>query len=136
MPPVYEPEVGAAAIVFAAYARRREVWVGGSTVSAILGSALAPGLLDRLLARDAYSGQMSSEHLPPGQADNLFTPAPGDPGAHGRFDAGARRRSALLWASRHRAALVFATLFGAAALAVSALTERSGRSAARRDLVA
>src|SRR6476469_3104404 len=78
VPPVYEPEVGAEAIVFAAYENRREVWVGGSSVNAILANKLAPGLLDRVLARSGYEGQMSDETLPPGHRDNLFRPVPGD----------------------------------------------------------
>jgi NAD(P)-dependent dehydrogenase (short-subunit alcohol dehydrogenase family) len=110
VPPIFQPEVAAAAIVFAAYARRREVWVGGSTIKAILGTKVFPGLLDRYLARAGYQGQLSSEAADPRAPDNLFEPVPGDHGAHGRFDARARASSAALWASMHKHSLLVATL--------------------------
>jgi short-subunit dehydrogenase len=86
VPPIYQPEVAARAIVFAATARRREVWVGASTFRAILANKLAPWLLDRYLARSGYSAQLSSEPAQKDAPDNLFKPVEGDFGAHGRFD--------------------------------------------------
>ena len=71
VPPIFQPEVAAEAIVFAAYARRREVWVGGSTVKAIIGNKLAPGLLDRYLARSGYSGQLTPEPADRGGARTI-----------------------------------------------------------------
>src|SRR5690606_12870982 len=108
--PVFQPEVAARAIVWAARHRRRELWVGFPSVKAIVGQKLAPGLADRLLARSAWEGQMTDEEVPAGRPDNLFEPVPGDFGAHGRFDARARERSWQLVASRHRGALAFGTL--------------------------
>ncbi len=87
VPPIYQPEVAADAIVFASAARRREVWVGASTFKAILASRIAPWLLDRYLARFGYSSQLSSEPALKDAPDNLFKPIEGDYGAHGRFDA-------------------------------------------------
>ncbi len=87
VPPIYQPEVAADAIVFASIARRREVWVGASTFKAILASRIAPWLLDRYLARFGYSSQLSSEPALKDAPDNLFRPIEGDYGAHGRFDA-------------------------------------------------
>ena len=101
VPPIFQPEVAAEAIVYAAYARRREIYVGSSTVKAILANKLAPGLLDRYLAQN-YAGQLSGEPADPGRSDNLFAAAPGRHGAHGRFDREARGRSLGLWASLHR----------------------------------
>jgi NAD(P)-dependent dehydrogenase (short-subunit alcohol dehydrogenase family) len=106
VPPIFQPEVAARAIVFATYARRREVWVGSSTVKAILGTKLFPGLLDRYLAKRGYSGQLSDEPAEPGAADNLFAPLTSDHGAHGRFGSRSTSRSAALWATMHRAALI------------------------------
>jgi NAD(P)-dependent dehydrogenase (short-subunit alcohol dehydrogenase family) len=106
VPPIFQPEVAARAIVFAAYARRREVWVGSSTVKAILGTKIIPGLLDRYLATRGYSGQLSDEPRDPDAADNLFEPLPGDHGTHGRFDSRATAHCAALWASMHRAPLL------------------------------
>ncbi len=86
VPPIYQPEVAARAIVFAATARRREIWVGASTIAAILLNKLAPGILDRYLARAGYEAQLSSRPALPNAADNLFAPVRTAAGAHGRFD--------------------------------------------------
>jgi hypothetical protein len=101
VPPIFQPEVAAEAIVYAAYAQRREIYVGGSTVKAILANRFVPGLLDRYLARD-YAGQLSGEPADAARPDNLFAAAPGRHGAHGRFDHIARGHSLELWASLHR----------------------------------
>lgn len=118
VPPIFQPEVAAQAIVFAAYARRREVWVGAPTIKAILTNKIAPGFLDQYLARRGYSGQLSAEPADPAAPDNLFEPVLGDHGAHGRFDSRATPRSAALWASMHKASL----LGGAAVVAFMLLT--------------
>jgi short-subunit dehydrogenase len=86
VPPIFQPEVPARAIFYAATHPRREIWVGLSTIKAILGNKLAPGLLDRYLAKAGYSGQLTDEPVSPGAPSNLFEPAPGAFGAHGRFD--------------------------------------------------
>jgi NAD(P)-dependent dehydrogenase (short-subunit alcohol dehydrogenase family) len=108
VPPIYQPEVAARAVLFAADNRRREVWVGGSTVLSILGNRLAPGLLDHYLAQKGYDAQLSGEPADPNMPDNLMTPVAGDHGAHGRFDAQASDTSWQLWATRHRRGLVSA----------------------------
>jgi NAD(P)-dependent dehydrogenase (short-subunit alcohol dehydrogenase family) len=102
VPPIYQPEVAADAIVWAAAARRREVHVAGSTAITILGDKLAPGLGDRYLARTGYDAQQTDEPADPGRPDNLFEPLPGDWGTHGRFDREAHARSIQFWATRHR----------------------------------
>jgi NAD(P)-dependent dehydrogenase (short-subunit alcohol dehydrogenase family) len=96
---IYQPEIAARAIVWASEHRRRELWVGLPTEQAILGTRIAPGLLDRVLARLGFSGQQSA--LPAAPQDNLYNPLPGDRGAHGRFDPESARRSAHLWAATH-----------------------------------
>ncbi len=126
VPPIFEPELAARAIWFAAHSRRREVWVGGSTVQAILGMMLAPGLLDRLLARKAYGGQMSRELADPAAPDNLFAPVAGDHGAHGPYGGRARSRSLELWVSRHRGAIM-ACAAGLLAFLVSGAAARPAR---------
>ena len=126
VPPIFEPELAAEAIVFAAHARRREVFVGGSTVAAVLANRLAPGLLDRYLAHSGYRGQLTAE-ANPGGAGNLFVPVAGDPGAHGRFDAQAQRKSAAFWAVRHRGLLAV----GLAVVLAALLTAWPSRVAAR-----
>lgn len=110
VPPIFAPEVGAEAVVFAAHARRREIWVGGSTVAAIAANRVVPGLLDRYLARSGYSGQLGQEPETPGRPDNLFVSVSGDVGAHGRFCDRAKRWSALLWLDRHAFSLFIGTM--------------------------
>ena len=103
VPPIYEPEVPARAILFAATHRRREIWLGFPTVKAILANRIAPGLIDRYLARYGYDSQMTQKALPTNAPANLFEPVPGDYGAHGRFDSRARRGGDWeIFTDRHR----------------------------------
>ncbi len=131
VPPIFQPEVAAEAIVFAAHARRREVYVGGSTVGAIIGNKIAPGVLDRYLASAGYSGQLAHEPANPEQPDNLFAPVPGDHGARGRFDRRAHRSSVELWAVRHRGLLFGGGAALAGILAGALLGKPRSRSADR-----
>lgn len=102
VPPIYQPEVIARAIHWAAYHRRREVCVGLPTVKAILGSKFIPGLLDHYLAWIGYGSQQTDEPIDQNRPSNLYAPLPGDYGAHGRFDEGAREFSLQFWMSRRR----------------------------------
>ncbi len=102
VPPIFQPEVAAGAVYWAAHHKRREVWVGGSSVGAIVGTKISPGLLDQYLAHTGFDSQQTSQPLPPERPDNLFSPLPGDHGAHGRFDARAHAHSPQLWADTHR----------------------------------
>jgi NAD(P)-dependent dehydrogenase (short-subunit alcohol dehydrogenase family) len=94
VPPIYQPEVAADAIVFAARHARRELFVGGSTVLAIVGHRIAPWVGDRYLARTGFDAQQTEE-AERERPDNLFEPVPGDHGAHGRFAARSKERSLL-----------------------------------------
>lgn len=102
VPPIYQPEVAADAIVYAATHRRREWYLGYPTVEAIVGNKIAPGLLDRYLGRFGYDSQQTSEAADPNRRDNLLEPVPGDPGAHGVFDDRAHAFSPQFWLSKHR----------------------------------
>jgi NAD(P)-dependent dehydrogenase (short-subunit alcohol dehydrogenase family) len=102
VPPIFQPEVGAEAIVWAAQHRRREVLVGGPTIEAVEGNKVAPGLLDRYLARNCYEAQQTDQSISSERPNNLFEPVPGDFGAHGIFDEQARTSSAQLWETTHR----------------------------------
>ncbi|HLG87349.1 MAG TPA: SDR family oxidoreductase [Alphaproteobacteria bacterium] len=125
VPPIFQPEVAARAIYFAAtHPKRRELWVGLSSVKAILGNELAPGLLDRLLANTGYSGQLTDEESPRNAPANLFEPVPGDFGAHGRFEQKARSFSGQLTMARHPIAATAALIVGALALGVTFLGSR------------
>jgi NAD(P)-dependent dehydrogenase (short-subunit alcohol dehydrogenase family) len=93
LPPIFEPEVAAKAIVWATERQRREVWVGWPAVKAILGNRVIPGPLDRMLARSAFEGQLTDQPVAPDRPDNLHEPVPGDQGAHGRFSERARTHS-------------------------------------------
>jgi short-subunit dehydrogenase len=116
VPPVFEPEVAARAIYYAAHHRRREIMVGAPTLRAVWANKFIPGLLDRYLAHFGYSSQESGLPVSPDREDNLFAPVHGDFAAHGRFDAIARRSSTELWLSTHRplVTLALASLAGAA----------------------
>jgi short-subunit dehydrogenase len=127
--PVYQPEVAARAIAWAAEHPRRELWVGAPTVGVILADRLAPGLLERYLARTAVGGQQTDEPADPERPDYLFAPVPGDHGAHGRFDDEAREASLQLRAATHRGWLLAAA--GACAGGAAALARRSARRGRR-----
>lgn len=85
VPPIFEPEAIAREIVRAAIEAPRELWIGRSSLKAIIGAMLMPPVADRVLASEGYSGQMTSEPEPAGRPDNLFEPVGGDHGARGRF---------------------------------------------------
>jgi NAD(P)-dependent dehydrogenase (short-subunit alcohol dehydrogenase family) len=102
VPPIYQPEVAAKAIAWAATHRRRQLWVGATTVATILANDVAPGLLDRYLGRTGYKSQQTKQPADPGRPNNLWAPVPGHHGAHGPFDERAHPRSPQLWASTHR----------------------------------
>ena len=113
VPPIYQPEVPARAILFAATHHRRQIWVGLPTVQAILANRIAPGLIDRYLAKAGYKGQLTDKPLPQNAPANLYEPVPGNYGAHGRFDGKARTGSWEMFTDRHRAAFWAAAGLGA-----------------------
>ena len=102
VPPIFQPEVGAKAIYWAAHHHRREIYVGWPTVEAIVGNKLAPGLLDNYLGRTGYDSQQTNRPENPFRRHNLWHPIPGDHGAHGTFDQQARAQSYQSWANLHR----------------------------------
>jgi NAD(P)-dependent dehydrogenase (short-subunit alcohol dehydrogenase family) len=105
IPPIFQPEVAAEAVFWAARNPRRELWVGCSTVQAIVGNKIAPGLVDLYLARTGFGAQ-TEDSVQPDRPDNLFEPAPGDFAAHGRFEDRSKSRSFQFWATTHRRWLV------------------------------
>ncbi|HST49965.1 SDR family oxidoreductase [Jatrophihabitans sp.] len=132
VPPIYQPELAARAVVYAAdHPGRREYWVGSSTVGTLAANAVAPGLLDRYLARTGFKSQQTGEPQQPDAPSNLWEPADGpdghDFGAHGDFDDTAHRRDAQLWASHHHGALA-AGAGGLLATAAALLRRRASRS--------
>jgi hypothetical protein len=134
VPPIYQPEVAARAVAFAAdHPRRREYWVGASTVATLVANAVAPGLLDRYLARTGYSSQQTGEPRDPDQPANLWEPADGpdgrDFGAHGAFGDRARARSWQQVVAHHYPQVAGGLAVGAAGVAAlaSVLGGRGGR---------
>jgi NAD(P)-dependent dehydrogenase (short-subunit alcohol dehydrogenase family) len=132
VPPIYQPELAAEAVLLSVRTGRRELYVGWPTVATVLGNKLAPGAMDRYLAATGIESQHTDEPADPERPDNLYAPLPGDPGTHGRFDAEAHDGSVELLPSEHRAASSLA-LLGAVALGASAV--RRGRRRARRGPV-
>ena len=128
VPPIYQPEVAARAVVHAAdHPRRREYWVGATTAATLAANAVAPGLLDRYLARTGFKAQQTDQPQDPHAPANLRSPADGaqgqDFGAHGAFDDRSRPRSYQLWASQHHG-LVGAAVGAAAAVALASWRRR------------
>jgi NAD(P)-dependent dehydrogenase (short-subunit alcohol dehydrogenase family) len=129
VPPIYQPEVAAEAVVYAAdHPRRREYWIGGPTMGTVIANKFAAGLLDRYLARTGYKSQQTNLPGAP-RAENLWHPADGedghDFGTHGAFDDRSTTRSYEFWASRHR------TLVGVVAAGAAAATGVIAARAAR-----
>ncbi len=117
VPPIYQPEVAAEAIFYAAHHQRREIKVGWPTIKAIYGNRVAPNYADHVLARMGYDSQQTAEPVSPDRPNNLWHPVPGDRGAHGSFDRRAHSFSPVLWADLHWGWLALAGVaFGAAAL--------------------
>lgn len=116
VPPIFQPELAAEAIVWAARNPRREVFVGWPALKAVLANKLFPGLLDRMLAKQGYSGQITSEPLPPDACANLYDPCDINPGAHGRFDRLAKDSSMQWWLTRHRPLAIGGAVAALAAL--------------------
>ena len=129
VPPIFQPEVAAEAIVWAAHHDRRSLMVGWPTVEAIVGNKIAPGLLDVYLAHTCFDAQMTGEPEDPGRPDNLWEPvdAGHDRGAHGTFDRRSSDTSWQLWANMHRGWLAALAGSGLAGLACVALLNRRRR---------
>ena len=113
VPPIYQPETVARNVLYAAdHPRRREYWVGSTTMATLAVNAVAPGLLDRYLGRTGFDSQQTGRPHDPDAPDNLFSPADSarghDFGAHGEFDAKSRTWDPQLWASRNHGALAAA----------------------------
>jgi short-subunit dehydrogenase len=120
VPPIFDPDVPAEAVYWAATHRRRELIVGGSTLKAIVASIVAPSLADRYLARTGYdSQQIQGEPVDRDRPDNLFSPVEDVAATRGRFSPESRTQSRQLWAATHRGALLAAA--GGALLAVRSL---------------
>jgi NAD(P)-dependent dehydrogenase (short-subunit alcohol dehydrogenase family) len=125
LPPVFEPEVAARAIVWASGHRRRDIAVGSPTLLAEWSQKLFPGLADRWLGRMGYSGQQAQDEPDPGgRPDNLFEPLTGDAGAYGRFGKRACANSPMLWASENKPWLLLGFGVGLAALLAAAAKRR------------
>ena len=123
MPPYYQPEVAADAVHWAAHHRRRELYVGFPTLKTIVGNKVAPWLVERVLAKQGFQGQQSDKPADPTRPDNLMSPPPGDPGAHGPYDEKARDSAVLTEISKRRG------LVGMMTGAVLILTGVLGRNA-------
>ena len=137
VPPIYQPEVAARGVLFAAdHPQRRQYWVGASTAATIFANKFVPALLDRYLARTGFDSQQTSEKVDHDRPDNLYQAMDGqggrDHGAHGVFDQRSHARSAQVWLDEHTAGLAgLASLAAGAAVATGIVaggrTRRRGR---------
>ncbi len=125
VPPIYQPEVAAEAIYWAAHHRKRQMFVGGSTAIVLTGNKFLPGFGDFYLGRTGFDSQQYDGARDPNQPENLYQPADDnrDYGAHGNFDSRATSKSYELWASEHLG-LVVAAGVGLATLAGVALVSK------------
>jgi NAD(P)-dependent dehydrogenase (short-subunit alcohol dehydrogenase family) len=101
VPPIFQPEVAAEAIVWSACHRRRELIVGWPAFKAIWGNKFVPGFADWYLSRNGFSSQQTERSVDPHRPDNLYRPVPGAHSAHGMFDRRATSSSPALWAATH-----------------------------------
>lgn len=132
VPPIYQPEVAARAVLHAAdHPRHKQYWVGASTAATVLGQRLAPALLDRYLARTGYSSQQTAEHADPDRPDNLWQPQDADEGtdhgAHGTFDDHTVSHDPQPWVSRHAPAVCAALATAGTAAAAEWMSRKALR---------
>ena len=130
VPPIYQPEIAARAVLFAAdHPHRKQYWVGASTAATTLGQRLVPALLDHYLAKTGYTSQQTKQPASPNRPNNLWEPvdnaANSDHGAHGTFDERATARSPQLWLSQHARASGIATA-AAVGVALAITGQRRG----------
>jgi hypothetical protein len=117
VPPIYQPEVPAEAVYYAAHHRRREVICGAPALMAIVGNKVLPGLADRYLARTGFkSQQIAGMPVSADRPNNLFEPVPDQAATHGMFDDQAKTVSYQAWANTHRS-VVSGALIGSLATA-------------------
>ena len=134
VPPIFQPEVAADAIVWLSEHPRRELSVGMPTLKAIWGQKFAPGFIDKYLAETGYEGQQYDGPADPAQADNLWQALPGDYGAHGEFDDRAESSSLQLWLNKHRNLV---GVVGSALVAAAGTRMLAGRrSSPKREVAA
>ena len=131
VPPIYQPEVAARAIYWAAHHRKREIYVGRSSVQAIVGNKIAPNFADHILAKKGYEAQQHDGHDDPTRPDNLWAPVEGDHGAHGEFDSRAESHSFEAFAVRHKIGIALASL----SLGLGVFTARNSGKKRRPTLV-
>ena len=127
VPPIYAPEVGARAVYWAAHHNRAQIYVGTSSVGAVVGNKIAPNLLDKYLGHTGYKSQQTSQPADPSRPDNLWTPVDGDEdrGYHGEFGDRAYSHSIQLWADLNRGPLAIGLGIAAAVIGTWVLTSRN-----------
>jgi NAD(P)-dependent dehydrogenase (short-subunit alcohol dehydrogenase family) len=131
VPPIFQPEVAAEAIYWAAHHDRAEVYLGWPTVKAIVGNKVAPRFGDWYLARMGYEAQQTDEPVEPGRRDNLWEAVPGDHGAHGTFDSRSKNHSLQFWLTKNRGWLALAGITLGASIA-SAVGKRKRKTEKRK----
>jgi short-subunit dehydrogenase len=131
VPPIFQPEVAAEAIVWATEHPRRELHLGFPTTMAQIAQKIAPGIADRYLALTGYDSQQTTEPVNPNRPDNLFQPVSGDFGAHGQFDSRSHNRSIKFWLRRHSRMLAAGLLGGVGLIAL--LRDNTCRSETSRS---
>jgi len=109
VPPIYQPEVAARAIVWASEHHPRELLVGSPTWKAVWGEKFIPGWLDKYLGHMGYGAQQTKQPISPHRPDNLWHPVGGH-NSHGDFDSGSKSYSMTLWLQMNKGKLLFSAL--------------------------
>ena len=131
VPPIFQPEIGADAVHHAVrHDVGREFLVAWPTVKAVVGEKFVPGYIDRRLGRSGYASEQTGAPADQDRPDNLWQPAPGNFGAHGRFDALSKDQSVELWLAKRTPWLA---LLGAALTGVMLGSVGSSARAAAPD---
>jgi NAD(P)-dependent dehydrogenase (short-subunit alcohol dehydrogenase family) len=130
VPPIYQPEPFAEAVLHCCEHPARELPIGWGAQKLLWGQKLSPRAGDLMLLRMGWSKQHTGEDKPVDSPDNLFAPLPGDPGAHGRFDAESRRST--VWTSLRLRRWLVGTALAVAAGSVEIAAHRNRRTSLLR----
>lgn len=131
---IYQPEVAAEGIIYAAETGIRNLMVSKDVIQTILGDRLAPGILDQVLGKIGYKGQQTHEPEDPNRADNLWSPVEEDRGAHGPFDGEAKGFSPQLWATKNKGKVIAgAAMAGAVVAGIALITGKNKRKASEQS---
>ncbi|HVX84884.1 MAG TPA: SDR family oxidoreductase [Phycisphaerae bacterium] len=123
---IYQPEVAADAIFFAAHHKRKEFLVGWPTIESTQVQKIASSALDHYLASAAWDGSQRKELADHEKPNNFWKPVHGDRGSHGPFDPQSKPRSLQVWANKNRNWIALGAATAALTTVALAKSRRNG----------